>query len=507
MDRRIMLNEDDTHFFYTRDAFEQLGEQDIRDFIRQYEGMQVGDFMLCCAGRIVDYPSKVRGDYLDKYDQETENGYPVDYSDHPVPRCVNRIYRELGLDFYAICIDELRKAGINPWLSVRMNDCHDNDKPTSFLHPDFYHEHSEYRRVRHHRPMSYYDRCYDYAVPEVRRLMLDTVEEIAFRYDAYGIELDWMREMFCFQIGHEYEGIEIINQFIRDVRSVLDRAGEKWGHPVRLAARTLRDPQTALESGFDTVKWAREDQIDVLIPTPRWQTTDSDIPIGMWKRLLFGTNVKLAAGIEVLQQPSAGNAGGRFYTTTENVNALAAQYLSEGADAVYLFNYMDQPVPAAEDGQNVFPGNCSVRPGNYIRLLNTIGSLKTVMRSDRRHVKTFADIGPVWVDKEKLAPLPLTVKAGQAGFLRMRVGGIPGDAHVEARLGFTVDETDMPAVYVNSALCRYVRSETVIPAYTRNPAHVYSVENDGNLPPFLVLEIIAGEKDIVIDYAEIHVYI
>jgi hypothetical protein len=47
----------------------------------------------------------------------------------------------------------------------------------------------------------------------------------------------------------------------------------------------------------------------------------------------------------------------------------------------------------------------------------------------------------------------------------------------------------------------------VIPAYTRNPAHVYSVENDGNLPPFLVLEIIAGEKDIVIDYAEIHVYI
>lgn len=500
-----MLNEDDTHFFYTRNSFPHLSEKDIRDFIRQYDGTQVGDFMLCCAGRIADYPSSVRDDYLDKFVQKTENGYPVDYSDHPVPHCVNRIYRELNLDFYAICIDELRRIGINPWLSVRMNDCHDNDKPTSFLHPNYYHEHPEYRRVRHHKPMSYYDRCYDYAVPEVHKLMLDTVEEIVFRYDVYGIELDWMREIFCFRIGHEYDGIEIINRLMQDVRSILDRAGEKWRHPIRLAARTLRDPQTALDSGFDTLQWAREGLIDVLIPTPRWQTTDSDIPVEMWKRLLAGTDAKLAAGIEILQQASAGNNGGRFYTTTENVNALAAQYLSGGADAVYLFNYMDQPHPEGLPADHAYSVRCSLEPDNYRRLLSTVGSLETVMRAERRHVKTFADIGPVWYDKTKHAPLPLVVKAEQTGFLRMRVGAIPPEAAVELRLGIDEAQALAPEIYVNSKPCKYLRNETVVPAYTRNPAWVYSVENDGSLPPFLVVEIIGGVKDTTIDYAEIHV--
>ncbi len=503
--RKIMLNEDDTHFFYTRNSFPHLSEKDIRGFIRQYEGTQVGDFLLCCTGRIADYPSEVRDDYLDKYDQKTENGYSVDYSNHPVPHCINRIYRELDLDFYAVCIDELRKIGINPWLSVRMNDCHDNDQPTSFLHPDFYHKHPEYRRVRHHSPISYYDRCYDYAMPQVRKLMLDTVEEIAFRYDTYGIELDWMREMFCFRIGHEYEGIEIMNKFMRDVRSILDRAGEKWGHLIRLAARTMRDPQMALDSGFDTVQWAREGLVDVLIPSPRWQTTDSDIPVEMWKRLLSGTGVKLATGIEILQQASVGNNGGRFYTTTENVNALAAQYLSEGADAVYLFNYMDQPHPEIMTADHAYSDGCSLEPYNYRKLLTTVGSLETVMRAERRHVKTFADIGPVWYDKAKHASLPLAVKAGQAGFLRMRVGAIPAEAALELRLGIDGDQAVAPEVYVNSVPCEYLRSETVVPAYTKNPAWVYSVENDGSLPPFLVVEIIGGIKDTTIDYAEIHV--
>ncbi|MBR4444199.1 MAG: hypothetical protein IKS52_13130 [Clostridia bacterium] len=507
MDRRIMLNEDDSHFYYTRNAFESLCEEDIRAFIRQYADTQVGDFMLTCAGRIADYPSDVREDYLDKYDQKIENGRPVDYTRHPVPRCVHRVFRELGLDFYAICIDELRRAGIRPWLSVRMNDCHDNDAPTSFLHPNFFHDHPEFRRVRHHEPMGYFDRCFDYAVPDVRRMMLDTIEEITRRYDPDGVELDWMREIYCFRIGHEYEGIEIINQFTRDARAILDRAEKRWGHPIQLAARTMRDPQAALDSGFDAVQWAREGLIDTLIPTPRWQTTDSDIPVEMWKRLLAGTDVRLAAGIEILQQASAGNSCGRFFTMLENVNALAAQYLSEGADVVYLFNYMDQPDPEALKRDRAHPDGSSIDPENYLKLLRTVGSRETALRAERRHVKTFADVGPVWRDMAKLAPLPMTVKAGQSGCLRLRVGEIPENATVEVRLGMSGEEADAPVVYVNSEPCPCVRSEAVVPAYTRNPARVYAVENDGGLPPFLVVEMIAGEKDVTVDYAEIQVFV
>ena len=74
MDKRIMFNEDDTHFFFTRDGWENLGEREIRDFIRQYEGTQIGDFFLCCAGQMSDFPSSVRESWLNKYDQKLENG-------------------------------------------------------------------------------------------------------------------------------------------------------------------------------------------------------------------------------------------------------------------------------------------------------------------------------------------------------------------------------------------------------------------------------------------------
>ena len=509
MDRRIMFNEDANHYFLTRGNAGMIGgsrdEAYIREFIRQYEGTQVSDFMLNCFGRIASYPSALWDSYLDKYYQTEENGCPVDYKTHPITRCY-RSLAEQGIDFYAVCIEELRRIGIRPWMSIRMNDCHYNNEPTSILHPNFYHEHPEYRRVRHHEPMDYFDRCFDYAVPEVYKKMLDTVEEVAMRYDADGMELDWQREVYCFRIGREYEGIEILNRFTRDTRAILDRAEKKWGHPIMLAARTMRDPQMALDNGFDAAQWAREGLIDVLIPTPRWQTTDSDIPVEMWKRLLAGTGVKLAAGIERLQQVSWVEDV-RIYTMPEHVNALAAQYLSEGADWVYLYNYMDYPDVGALRADPANPAGSAHEPENNMRMLRTIGDLKTVERMERRHVLTFPDVVPVWYDMRKMAPLPLTVKPEQAGFLRLRVGEIPADATVEIRLGVSGGEADAPTVYVNSEPCQYLRSEEVIPAYTQKPARVYAVKNDGKLPPFLVVEMIAGEKEIGIYYAEAHVFV
>ncbi len=497
--KRIFFNLDDTHFFYTHADDENLSEETIRAFIRQYEGSQLGDFALCCTGRIADFPSKVKMWWGDKYDQTKENSIAVDYKNHPVVRCAAHIFRDLGLDFYAVCIEELRQIGIRPWLSFRMNDCHDNDQPASFLHPDFYHEHPEMRRVTHHEPEGYFDRCYDYAHAEVRQEMLDFIAEALDHYDAYGIEIDWQREIFCFKIGHEWDGLSILAEFMRQVRAIADHAEEKWKHPIRIAARTLPTPQSSLDCGFDVITWAREGLIDVLIPCPRWATTDSDIPVELWRQLLHGTDAALAAGAELLIRSTARSP--LLYNTAENVNALAAQYLSMGADMIYLYNYFDNiPLESKQTGVN----KLAVHPDNYHKMLRTIGSLDTVLGSERRHVVSYRDITPIWESIYKSAPLPLKVRRGSS-FLRVRVGEIPENADVEVRLGADTDKSDPFIVWANSTPCTYRKRESVIPAYTANPAHVYKIENNGHMPPFIVLEIRSKDEELTIDYVEIHV--
>ena len=375
MRQGIIFNEDDTHFFYDHADGPTPDEAEARRFIRGYQGTQITDFMLCCAGRISGFPSSISDSWMDKYDQRKENGLDVDYRQHPVVSCATRMWREKHVDFYAVCLDELRRIGINPWLSVRMNDCHLNDQPAAFLHPAFFHAHPEYRRIRHRAPEGYFDRCYDYALEPVRAYMREILREIVFRYDAYGIELDWMRELYCFAPGGEYEGIEILNGFMREARAILNEAEARWGHPIRMAARVPASPQAALDSGFDAATWAREGLVDILAPSPRWATCDGDLPVEMWTRLLAGTKTRLSPCVEILCRPYP--AAKSKPTSVEIARGLAAEYLSMGADSVYLFNYFDM---ARLDGAEE---NHPLRKENYRPLLNTLGAEETVLRTER----------------------------------------------------------------------------------------------------------------------------
>ena len=139
---------------------------------------------------------------------------------------------------------------------------------------------------------------------------------------------------------------------------------------------------------------------------------------------------------------------------------------------------------------------------NYHKLLRTVGSLDTVLQAERRHVVTFADIGPVWFNKDKNASLPITVGAAPR-FLRLRVGSVPADAKVEIRIAGT--GTGSMLLFANSKACTFLRTETVVPKYTNHEAMVFAMENDGRLPPFIVLEMRVPEGEIVVDYAEAHV--
>jgi len=495
MNKGIMLNIDSTHFWHSR---WQWGiypdEAELRRFIAQYAGTQVTDILIDAGGRLATYPAKSRTSFLDKYHQTVEDGEPVNYKGTYVDLHYEA-WEKQGLDPVALWIEEGRKAGIRMWTSFRMNDCHCcMDHRRHLLHPDFYHEHPEYRVVRHRTKDGYYDCNLDYSFPEVRQWFLDFIDETLERYAPDGIELDWQREIYCFAPGTE--SVEIMNAFMRQVKALVASYEAKLGRKISICARTLADPADSLEQGFDVAQWVDEGLVDVIVPTARWSSTDNDMPLGLWKRLIRGSGVKMAPGIELLIR--ARENAPYLCTQLEHVNAAAAQYFTFGADKIYLYNYFDD-VPEVERTYWRNPG--AVRYAETQVMLRTIGDPVAVKAAPRCHMLTYRDQRPQWRKTEYA--LPAACSAPER-FVKLRVvtGEVPAGAKVLVRLGISTDAADPVEVYVNSRPASYVGTATLPLEYTADTVHVYELPS-GITETSAVIEVATRGEPLTVSYADI----
>ena len=96
----------------------------------------------------------------------------------------------------------------------------------------------------------------DYAFPEVRAYHMAQVKEIAARWPADGVELDWMRFGHVFKPGEETENAHFLDDFMREASAAIRAAGRK------VAVRVPYDPEVCREFGFNVVKWAKEGLVD-----------------------------------------------------------------------------------------------------------------------------------------------------------------------------------------------------------------------------------------------------
>ena len=259
------------------------------------------------------------------------------------------------------------------------------------------------------------DRAFDYGHPEVRKYHMALVRELAERYDFDGLELDWMRFGFHFRPGHEAEGVGLLTEFTAEVRDLLNGWQKKRGHRIRLGARVPSRPQTAVGLGMDAVTWAQRGLVDMLVITPFWATIEPDMPVELWKHLLRGTHVTLAAGLEVLVRP---NYDFKIENNSlETVRGAAATLLDRGADRIYLFNYMGY-AGAMSDFED------------YAALLREVGSPDTLAGKERRHIITYAD---TWAPGEPRAQR-LPAKCGPKEWNAFRVPDRP-QARLRTRCG------------------------------------------------------------------------
>ncbi len=515
----ILFNEDFMHFIESR---HRLGispdREEIQKFLLQYKGSQVTDFIFNLNASLSYTPSKILQTCFDKYLQKEENGVPVDYTDSYLETAY-RIQIVQGIDLYGEWIRLCREIGIRPWLSFRLNDCHDNLQPAGLRSSDYFHEAQRkgLARVRHRPPEDYYDRCLDFKKGEVQERLLAYIEEQVNRYDADGVELDWMREMFCFVPGEEEQGREILNEFTRQVRRILDAAEKKWGHEMKIMARLPRDPVQAYQDGFDYYTWVREHLVDVLVVTPRWASCDNQMPLEVWRKILDNLNaaagnspeteVRLAGGMEILSCGSG--EGAALCTHLEGARANAAQFWGLGADHVYLFNYADLPGGFREEDYT--GGRPSCAGGNYRELLSSIGSPETCLGVRRDHMLTYQDVGLPWQTLDRPLPSELELEArpgeySRRKFFRLPTGKIPEGSRVTLLLGISGGTEDNLEAYVNSCPCGYEGRGQIAQPYTSSPVYAFSVSRpEGGYPLAQIIELGAKGCSVTVDYLEIRV--
>ena len=128
--RPVFVNYDMTHFGCSRKGIVP-DEAHLRAMVRQYEPTEVTDFLFDIGGRMAGVTNSVMESWEDKYRQTVENGQAVSYTNNQMLAKYHEVEFVLGLDRFAIWIDEAHKIGRRVYLSFRMNDCHECFAPTS----------------------------------------------------------------------------------------------------------------------------------------------------------------------------------------------------------------------------------------------------------------------------------------------------------------------------------------------------------------------------------------
>ena len=383
----LYLNEDYNCFFAFAPIDANNAGQRIDELVDTVAKAGVTVYVCNTNSRRTNYRSKVWDAAWDGYDPEGPDDQPFLRPAPPNERKLIATFvgnmlltHKQGVDYPARVIHRCRQRGISPWISLRMNDCHDGPIRDHPMSGTFWQKHPRYRRKH---CTGYFSYCLDYARPQVRDFFMSLIVETLDRYDIDGLELDFMREPYPFSGGKESAGATLLTAWMKEVRRKVDAAAARRGHPVKLAARVPSHPETARNMGLDAVAWAKAGVIDVLIPSPRWATMEFDIPIDAWRAELGQAKTLVLGCVELNYQPCP--LAPRQPATPELATGDAAALLSRGADAIYLFNYHLYGVGSKQHGDWAWG------PELFIHTLKPMAALKTVLEQPRRVGLTYRD--------------------------------------------------------------------------------------------------------------------
>ncbi len=401
----FVINEDNSHFFGTRQPAEMTREG-LHAFVDQYAATSVTHLFLNPNAMRASFRSGTRDAIWDPVDgKEPQDLWPQNA----------KLLEQSGLDPYTVWIQRCREKHISPWLSMRMNDVHSVEEADNFMHSTFWRTRPQCWRVPNGSPSPWVNRAMNYAHAEVREHHMSFVKELLERYDPDGLELDWMRFGYHLTPGREREESEILTQFTRDVRSLTRQWAQQRGHSILLGVRVPAHPDAAAGLGMDAVLWATEGLVDLVVPCPFWTTSDFDIPVELWHERLGSAaeRVTIAPGVEYNARPWP--SGAAVANDLPALRGFAASAHQRGADSLYLFNWMDSETRPVSQSQ-------------YRQLLRDGLSSSAVLGAPRRHCVCFRDTVPPGFP----ADVHLPAEAIEGGQFRIPIGPRPTSGQVWA---------------------------------------------------------------------------
>jgi len=229
---------------------------------------------------------------------------------------------EAGIDPLKVLIDRCHHHDMQFIADIRMNDRHGQRHGILSKHPEWV----------------ILGSANDYALKDVREMMLSFTSEVLDAYDVDGIEYDYMRWCHMFKPGEGKKNAHLLTDFTRQTRKRLDEAAKRRGRE-RLELG-VRVPQTIAECdhlGFDVAAWIKEGLVDFVVPSD-FMHIDMNMKTEDFVRLAQGTNCKIYPAVHNRISMDEPNEHYRLMNLA-NFRAAAQNFYAFGADGVSPYNY------------------------------------------------------------------------------------------------------------------------------------------------------------------------
>ena len=257
-----------------------------------------------------------------------------------------------GTDTLQAAVEYCHKNDLECFWSMRMNDTHDGaHRPDKVypLFPKLKNDHPEYLNgTFEKRPGHGSWTSVNYALPAVRDLAFQYIQEVCQNYDVDGVTLDFFRHMSYLKSvawGGEASRREYraITELMRRIRAMSEEVGMKRGRPILIAVRVPDSADYAKRTGLDIEAWMDEGLVDIMIGSGYFKLN----PWSEWADLGKHHGVPMYAG---LSESRVGGAGKRFNRqSTESYCARALRAWTAGLDGVYIFNVYNARSPFLKD--------------------------------------------------------------------------------------------------------------------------------------------------------------